>query len=173
MPRREAWRCRTGSSRSRGWWKASRRCCHKYFCSPIKIIELLCFFKMGPFPVSFFLIFVFSIQLTINVRNKYFANEWTQTADPRSDRATNWATTAALELLCLHGNNSTVTHRPNENLFVLDQFYWKMMWSSHYSNVGVIRIEPEILHETFRLLLKCTNKKIHSEQTKIFDLACW
>ena len=39
------------------------------------------FFKNGPFTVSFFFIFVFSIQLTVNKCSINFANGWIRTAD--------------------------------------------------------------------------------------------
>ena len=39
------------------------------------------FFKNGPFPASFFFVFVFSIQLTVNKCSIYFANDWIRTAD--------------------------------------------------------------------------------------------
>ena len=44
---------------------------------------LIVFFKNGPFPASFFFIFVFSIQLTVNKCSINFADGWIRTADLR------------------------------------------------------------------------------------------
>ena len=37
--------------------------------------------KNGPFPATFFFIFVFSIQLTANVQYNFFADDWIRTVD--------------------------------------------------------------------------------------------
>ena len=42
---------------------------------------LKCFFKNGPFPVSFFFIFIFSIQLTVKKCSINVADDWIQTVD--------------------------------------------------------------------------------------------
>ena len=42
---------------------------------------LVCIFKNGPSSASFFFIFIFSIQLTLNVQYN-FANDWIRTTDP-------------------------------------------------------------------------------------------
>ena len=59
----------------------------------------ICFFKNGPFPDSFSFIFVFSIQLSVNIVQYKFC--WwldlnPRTSGVRSDRSTNWATTTSL-----------------------------------------------------------------------------
>ena len=43
--------------------------------------ENVLFFKNGRFPGLFFLIFVFSILLIVNIFNKIFADDWIRTAD--------------------------------------------------------------------------------------------
>ena len=47
------------------------------------IVKFANFFfkKNGPFPASFFFIFVFSIQLTVNKCSINFADDWIRTAD--------------------------------------------------------------------------------------------
>ena len=40
-----------------------------------------CFFKIGPFPDSFFFIFVFSIQFLIQLTVNNIADDWIRTAD--------------------------------------------------------------------------------------------
>ena len=44
-------------------------------------VYLLLVFKNGPFQASFFFIFVFSIQLTVNKCSINFADDWSRTAD--------------------------------------------------------------------------------------------
>ena len=48
----------------------------------VSALKLTVFFKKnGPFPASFFFIFVFSIQLTVNKCSINFADDWIRTAD--------------------------------------------------------------------------------------------
>ena len=65
---------------------------------------LRAFLKNGPFPSSFFFIFIFSIQLTANVQYKCLPMSGFElrTSGIRSNHSTNWATTTApfLVLFC-------------------------------------------------------------------------
>ena len=73
---------------SSGWRGRSRRttsgtcrcgrCLKKAFISKWLTYSFL---KNGPFPASFSFIFVFSLQLTVNVKYINFADDWIQTSD--------------------------------------------------------------------------------------------
>ena len=67
------------------------------------------FLKNGPFPASFSFIFVFSIQLTVNVQY-FFADDWIRTSD-----LLNWK-----RQLCQLRHN----HCPSILFFI----YWKFDW---------------------------------------------
>ena len=64
----------------------------------IAVVIFLIFFKKWAIPGLFFFIFVFSIQLTVNVEYKFLPMTGfePQTSGIGSDRSTNWATTTTL-----------------------------------------------------------------------------
>ena len=76
-------------------------------CSKVQFCHI--FLKKGPFPASFSFIFVFSIQLTVNVQY-FFADDWIRTSD-----LLNWK-----RQLCQLRHN----HCPSILFFI----YWKFDW---------------------------------------------